>query len=79
MVYEVSDNYTNQQSRTLAEIETSIVKGIQEAKIESQYITELKEIKQVQNETVWDYDQRFKDVMGRLTFHIPDENIKNGL
>jgi hypothetical protein len=27
----------------------------------------------VQNETVWDYDQRFKDVMGRLTFHIPDE------
>jgi hypothetical protein len=25
----------------------------------------------VKNETVWDYDQRFKDVMGRLTFHIP--------
>jgi hypothetical protein len=27
----------------------------------------------VQNETVWDYNQIFKYVMGRLTFHIPDE------
>jgi hypothetical protein len=33
----------------------------------------LKEIKQVQTESVWDYDQRFKDVMGRLTFHIPNQ------
>jgi hypothetical protein len=33
----------------------------------------LKEIKQVQNESIWDYDQRFKDVMGRLKFHIPNQ------
>jgi hypothetical protein len=31
----------------------------------------LKEIKQVQTESVWDYDQRFKDVMGRLNLQIP--------
>jgi hypothetical protein len=36
------------------------------------YITELKEIKQVQTNSIWDFDQIFKDVMGRLTFHIPD-------
>jgi hypothetical protein len=40
---------------------------------ESHYITELKEIKQVQTESVWDYDQHFKDLMGRLTFQILDQ------
>ena len=33
----------------------------------------MKEIKQVQIELVWEYDQRFKDLMGRLTFHIFDQ------
>jgi hypothetical protein len=31
----------------------------------------LKEIKQVQTKSVWDYDQCCKNVMGILTFHIP--------
>jgi hypothetical protein len=31
----------------------------------------MKEIKQMQIESVWDYAQCFKDLMGRLTFHIP--------
>jgi hypothetical protein len=52
---------------------TSFIKGIWKPKSESQYITEMKEIKKIQTETVWDYDQRFKYVMGRLTFQIPDE------
>jgi hypothetical protein len=42
-------------------------------KLESQYITKLKEIKHVQIESVWDYDKDFKDVIGRLTFHILDQ------
>jgi hypothetical protein len=42
-------------------------------KSESHYIIQLEEFKQVQNETVCDYDQIFKDVMGRLTFKIPKE------
>jgi hypothetical protein len=61
------------QSRTLEEIGQALLKEFQKPKSESQYITEMKEIKKVQNETVWDYDQRFKYVMGRLTFQIPDE------
>jgi hypothetical protein len=56
------------KSRTLAEIGQALLKEFRKSKSQSQYITELKEIKQVKNETVWDYDQRFKDVMGMLTF-----------
>jgi len=33
----------------------------------------MKEIKKVQIESVWDLDQRFKDVIGSFKFHIPDE------
>jgi hypothetical protein len=61
------------QARTLAEIKKALLKEFKNPKSESQYITELKEIKQVQTESVWDFDQRFKDVMGRLTFQIPDQ------
>jgi hypothetical protein len=58
------------KSRTLEEIGQSLLKEFRKPKSTSQYITELKEIKQVQTETIWDYDQRFKYVMGRLKFHI---------
>jgi hypothetical protein len=61
------------QARTLAEIKKALLKEFKNPKSESQYITELKEIKQVQTKSVWDFDQRFKDVMGRLTFQIPDQ------
>jgi hypothetical protein len=61
------------QARTLAEIKKALLKEFKNPKSESQYITELKEIKQVQTESIWDFDQRFKDVMGRLTFQIPDQ------
>jgi len=61
------------QSRTLEEIGQDLLKEFWKPKSESQYIKELKEIKKIQTKTVWDYKQRFKYVMGRLTFHIPDE------
>jgi hypothetical protein len=61
------------QARTLVEIKQVLLKEFKNPKSESQYITELKEIKQVQTESVWDFDQCFKDVMGRLNFQIPDQ------
>jgi hypothetical protein len=67
------------QTRTLAEITQALLKEFKKPKSESQYITELKEIKQVQTESVWEFDQRFKDVMGRLTFQILINNIESGL
>jgi hypothetical protein len=60
-------------ARTLLEIKQALLKEFKKPKSESQYITELKEIKQVQTESLWDFDQRFKDVMGILTFQIPDQ------
>jgi hypothetical protein len=57
----------------LAEIRQALLKEFKKPKSESQYITELKEIKQVQTSQVWDFDQRFKDLMGRMNFQIPDQ------
>jgi hypothetical protein len=62
--------------RTLTKIQQALLKEFKKPKFESQYITELKEIKQVRTESVWDYDQRFKDLMGRLTLQILDQQNK---
>jgi hypothetical protein len=57
----------------LAEVRQALLKEFQKPKSQSQCITELKEIKQIVNESVWDYNQRFKILKDRLTFQIPDE------
>jgi hypothetical protein len=57
----------------LAEIKQVLLKEFKKMKSEPHYITRLKEIKQVQIESAWDYDPCFKDVMGILTFHILDQ------
>jgi len=40
-------------------------------KSESQCITNLKEIKQMPHESVWDFDQRFKTLLGQVNFAFP--------
>jgi hypothetical protein len=37
---------------------------------------EMKEIKTIENELVWDYEQRFEILKYWITFHIPDEQQK---
>jgi hypothetical protein len=64
------------QDRTLTELKQALLKDFKKSKSESQYIIELKEIKQVQTESIWNYEQSFKDVMGRLTFHIPYQQLQ---
>jgi hypothetical protein len=61
------------QTRMLEEIGEALLKEFQKSKSDSPCITELKEINQLQNELVWDFDQIFKILMDWLTFHIPDE------
>jgi hypothetical protein len=72
----LQSNTPTSQVRTLEKIRQALLKEFKKPKSKSQYITELKEIKHVQTEPVWDYDQRFKDLMGRLTFQIPDQENK---
>jgi hypothetical protein len=61
------------QAKTLVEIRKEPLKEFKKKKSESQSITELKEIKQVQTKLVCNFDQIFKDVIGRMNFEIPDQ------
>jgi hypothetical protein len=64
------------QPKPLNEIKNALIAEFKKPKSESQCITELKEIKQKVAEPVWEFDQRFKTLIGRLTFQIPDEQNK---
>ena len=59
-------------AKTLNDIWKGLIEEFRKPKLESQYITELKEIKQFPNETIWDFDQRFKTLMARVSFSMSD-------
>jgi hypothetical protein len=60
-------------TKKLAKVRQALLKEFQKPKSQLQCIAELKEIKQIVNEALWDYDQRFKILKDRLTFWIPNE------
>jgi hypothetical protein len=60
------------QARSLAKIKQNLLREFQKLKLESQCITKIKEIKQKQGETVWDYEQWFKILLDQLAFQIQD-------
>jgi hypothetical protein len=64
------------EPKLLNDIKTALSTKFKKPKLESQCITELKEIKQKVIEPVWEFDQRFKTLTGRLSFQIPDEQNK---
>ena len=45
-------------------------------KSKSQCITEIKEIKQLSTESIWDFDQGFKNLMAKVSFHMSDVQHK---
>ena len=49
--------------KTLEGIRASIISEFRKPKPESQCISEIKEIKKSPEETVWDFDQRFKTLV----------------
>ena len=58
------------------EIREGLFKEFKKPKYEAQYITELKEIKQFLNESVWDFDQWFKTLMAWVNFKMSDVEHK---
>ena len=56
--------------KTLDEIHKGLFEEFKKPNSEAQYITELKEIKQFPNETIWDFDQRFKALIARVIFKM---------
>jgi hypothetical protein len=64
------------QPKPLNDIKTTLRAEFKKPNSKSQCITELKEIKQRVVEHVWEFDQRFKTLIGHLIFHIPDDKNK---
>ena len=62
--------------KTLEEIQATMISNFKRSKLESQYITKIKEIKQALAETVWDFDQRFKTLMAKVSFQMSDVQHK---
>ena len=62
--------YSNGQVRTLPEVKVAMIAKFKKPKSESQCITELKEIKQKPNESVWEFDQKFKTLLSQVIFDI---------
>ena len=62
--------------KTLNEIQEGLFKEFKKPKSEAQYITELKEIKQFMNETIWDFDQWFNTLMAQVSFKMSDVQHK---
>ena len=56
--------------KNLEEICAAMISEFRKPKSESQCITEIKEIKQALVETVWDSDQRFKNLMAKVSFQM---------
>ena len=63
-------------TKTLDEICKGLFEEFKKPKSKSQYIIELKKIKKFPNETIWDFDQRFKTLMARFSFQMSDVQHK---
>jgi hypothetical protein len=64
------------QPKPLNDIRTVLISEFKKTKLNSQCITELKEIKKKVTKPIWEFDQRFKTLPGQLSFQIPDEQNK---
>ena len=53
-----------------------MISEFRKPKPKSQCITEIKEIKQALAETVWDFDQRFKTLMAKVSFQMSNVQHK---
>ena len=63
-------------AKTLDEVRKGLIEEFRKPNCKVQYITELKEIKKFPNETIWDFDQRFKTLMERVSFKMSDVQHK---
>ena len=67
---------TGHPQKSLAWIRTRLIEEFKNPKSESLYVTELKEIKQFSNESVWYFDQWFKTLMANISFRMSDVQHK---
>ena len=53
-----------------------MIKEFKKPKLESQCITELKDIKQLPTESIWDFNQKFKSLIYQVIFEFAPEQHK---
>ena len=58
--------------KTLNEIRLGLIDEFKKLKSGSQCITKIKEIKQLPTESIWDFDQRYKTLMAKVSFQMSD-------
>jgi len=68
--------FSGGQPKTLNEIQTALIDEFKKPKLESQCIIELKEIKKLNGDSTWDFDERFKVLMGQVYFPISNAQHK---
>jgi hypothetical protein len=59
-------------TRTLAEVRRLLINEFQKPNSEDQYMNEMIEIRQKPGESVWEIDQRFKRLKGKLRYAMTD-------
>ena len=69
---------STQQPKTIHKIKDKLKKEFKKPKSKSQCITKLNEIKQMPHESVWDFDQRFKTLLGQVNFAFPMQQHQEG-
>ena len=62
--------------KTLSQVKNAMIKEFKKPKSESQCITELKDIKQLPSESVWDFDHKFKALIDQVSFEFVPEQHK---
>ena len=62
--------------KTLNEVQLGFIYEFKKPKSESQCITEIKEIKNLPIESIWDFDQRFKTLMANVSFQMSNVQHK---
>ena len=67
--------YTSAVPRTLVQVRTAMIKEFKKPKSESQCIIELKDIKHIPTESVWDFDHKFKALIDQVSFEfVPEQH-----
>ena len=70
-------NNAPRMTRTLVDIKKLLINEFQKPSSEDQYMNEMIEIRQKLGESVWEIDQRFKRLKGKLKYLMTDMQHQN--
>jgi hypothetical protein len=66
------ENSAPGMTRTLTDIKNSLINEFQKLSSEDQYMNEMIEIRKKMRDSIWENDQRFKQLKGKLKYPMTD-------